>query len=180
MPLFLRDEWHVQTPLEEAYQAAWPYASADQAAILTRSNVRKKRIHRSASASAPLPISRWASWFVGLAALLLIAASLGSYLYHRRQLESIAAQHLRLAIVGPGELRAGIPTSFNLLATRVTGEPWPTSIAWSLSKLDGIHVDHKERTDEQGRLVMTVPAGMALPNHASATAQLDVTAGEHQ
>ena len=23
MPLFLHDEWHVQTPLEEAYQAAW-------------------------------------------------------------------------------------------------------------------------------------------------------------
>ncbi len=23
MPLFLRDEWHVPTPLEEAYQAAW-------------------------------------------------------------------------------------------------------------------------------------------------------------
>ena len=69
-------------------------------------------------------MARGASWFVALAAFTLIAVSVGSYFYHRRQLDSIAAKHLRLVVAGSGQLQVGMPSTYNLLATTVTGEPW--------------------------------------------------------
>ena len=128
---------------------------------------------------APPAMARGAGWFVALAALALIAVSLGSYLYHRRQLDSIAARHLRLMIVGPGELQVGMPSVYNLLATTVTGVPHAESVEWSLSTPDGKRlVDRKETTDEQGRLTMIVPADMDLPTRAHGEARLSVTVGE--
>lgn len=135
--------------------------------------------HARVAPAPPLPMARWARWFVALAALALVAASLGSYFYHRRQMDSIAARHLRLAVAGPRQWQAGAPCTFDLLATQVNGRPWPSpvKIQWSLSTPDGKLVDHEEFTDEQGRLVMTVPRDMALPARDGATAQLAVTAG---
>ena len=113
---------------------------------------------------APTPIARGASWFVALAAFTLVAVSVGSYFYHRRQLDSIAARQLRLVVAGSGQLQAGMPSVYNLLATTVTGEPWANSVEWSLSTPDGKRlVDRKETTDDQGRLIMIVPADMDLP-----------------
>jgi hypothetical protein len=126
---------------------------------------------------APMPMARWARWFVTLAALGLITVSLGSYFHHRRQMDAIAAQHLRLVVVGPGQLQLGTPAAFNLLATRVTGEPWSVPVQWSLSTSEGKLIDCKEPTDDEGRLVMTVPAEMALPARPNATAELTISAG---
>jgi hypothetical protein len=123
-------------------------------------------------------MSRGASWFVTLAALTLIGVSLGSYLYHRRQLDSIAARHLRLAVTGPGELQVGMPCAYNLMTTTVAGEPCAAQVEWSLSTPDGKRlVDRKETTDERGRLTMIVPADMDLPTRSHGPAQLTVTAG---
>jgi hypothetical protein len=123
-------------------------------------------------------MSRAANWFVALAALALIAASLGSYFYHRRQLDSIAARHLRLVVSGSGQLQAGMPSVYNLVTTTVTGEPWTTPVEWSLATPDGRRlVDHMVTTDDQGRLTMTVPADMDLPTRSHGPAQLTVTAG---
>ena len=123
-------------------------------------------------------MARGASWFVALAALTLIAVSLGSYFYHRRQLDSIAARHLRLVVTGSGELQVGMPSVYNLLATTVTGEPWAAPVEWSLSTPDGKRlVDRKETTDDQGRLTMIVPADMDLPTRSHGPAELTVTAG---
>jgi hypothetical protein len=124
---------------------------------------------------APLPLARRSQWFVAAAVVTLIAASLGSWYYHHRQMEAIAAGHLRLAIAGPRQLQAGAPCSFDLMTTHVNGRPWPVPIEWSLSTPDGKLIDRKEPTDEQGRLIMTVPADMALPKRAGVTAQLNVT-----
>ena len=123
-------------------------------------------------------MSRGANWFVALAALALVAASLGSYFYHRRQLDSIAARHLRLVVSGAGQLQVGMPSVYNLLTTTVTGEPWTAPVEWSLATPDGKRlVDRKETTDDQGRLTMTVPADMDLPTRSHGPAQLTVTAG---
>jgi hypothetical protein len=127
---------------------------------------------------APTPLARVASWFVVIAAFLLIAVALGSYYYHRRQLDSIAASHLRLVVAGPGQLHAGMPSVFNLLATTVTGEQCAAQVEWSLSTPDGKRlVDRQGPTDEQGRLTMIVPADMDLPTRTHGEAQLTVTAG---
>ncbi len=123
-------------------------------------------------------MARGANWFVALAALALIAVSVGSYLYHRRQLDSIAARHLRLVVAGSGQLQAGTPSVYNLLATTVTGEPWAAPVEWSLSTPDGKRlVDRKETTDDQGRLTMIVPADMDLSTRLHGPAQLTVIAG---
>ena len=123
-------------------------------------------------------MARGASWFVALAAFTLIAVSLGSYFYHRRQLDSIAARHLRLVVTGSGELQAGMPNTYNLLATTVTGEPWAGPVEWSLSTPDGKRpLDRKEDTYDQGRLTMLVPADMDLATRSHGPAQLTVTAG---
>jgi hypothetical protein len=125
-----------------------------------------------------MPIAGGASWFVAVAAFALIAVSVGSYFYHRRQLDSIAARHLRLVVAGPGQLQVGMPSTFNLMATTVTGEPWAESVEWSLSTPDGKRlVDRKEPTDDQGRLTMIVPADMDLPTRSRGLAQLAVIAG---
>jgi hypothetical protein len=125
---------------------------------------------------APLPMARWAQWLVSLAVLALIGVSLGSYFYHRRQLEAMAARHLRLLVAGPSQLQPGAGAAYSLISTRVTGERWPVPIEWSLSTADGKLVDHKESTDSQGRLIMNVPE-MALPTRPGMIAQLGVRAG---
>ena len=126
-------------------------------------------------------MARGASWFVALAAFTLIAVSLGSYFYHRRQLDSIAARYLRLAVAGPAELYCGMPSVYNLLVTTVAGEPRMESVEWSLSTPDGKRlVDRKETTDDQGRLTMVVPADMDLPIRSRGPAQLSVAAGGAQ
>jgi hypothetical protein len=123
-------------------------------------------------------MARGASWFVAVAAFTLITVSLGSYFYHRRQLEAIAASHLRLVVAGPGQLRAGLPCTYSLLATTVTGEPCNTQVEWSLSTPDGKRlVDRNVPTDDQGRLTMVIPADMDLPTRSHGAAQLSVTAG---
>ena len=120
-----------------------------------------------------------ATWFVAAAAVTLIMLSVGSYFYHRRQLDSIATRYLRLVVAGPGQLQAGMPSRYDLLATTVTGEPLATApVDWSLSTADGRPpMDHQGPTDEQGRLTMVVPADMDLPRHAHEPAQLSVTLG---
>jgi len=127
---------------------------------------------------ASMPIVRGAGWFVAVAAFTLIAVSLGSYFYHRRQMDSIAAKHLRLVVAGSGQLQVGMPSVYNLQATTVTGEPWAAQVEWSLSTPDGKRlVDRKEPTDDQGRLTMIVPADMDLSTRSHGLAQLTVTAG---
>jgi len=109
---------------------------------------------------------------------MLIAVSVGSYFYHRRQMDSIAAKHLRLVVAGAGQLQVGMPSVFNIQATTVTGVPWAAQVEWSLSTPDGKRlVDRKEPTDDQGRLTMVVPADMDLPTRPHGQSQLTVTVG---
>jgi hypothetical protein len=124
------------------------------------------------------PLARLASWFVVLTAFALIGVALGSYFYHRRQLDTIAASYLRLVVAGSGEVPAGSPSTYNLLATTVTGEPCTAQVEWSLATSDGRRlVDRKEPTDEHGLLTMTVPADMDIPTRSHGPLRLNITAG---
>ena len=124
---------------------------------------------------------RAASWIVGLSALLLIAVSLGSYLYHRRQLDAIAAGHLRLVVTGPAELQAGAPAEYSVTTTTVTGDPLPAQIELALYSPDGKRLlGEKELGDEKGRVQMILPADMVLPSRLPSEAQLKVVATRGQ
>ena len=115
-------------------------------------------------ASAPVsPWTRGANWIVGLSAAVLVAGSVGGYLYDRKQLELIAAQHLRLMVAGPAELQAGAAAQYVVSTTAITGDPLPSPIELSLHSPDGKRLlGHHDNTDETGRLEVVIPADMAL------------------
>ncbi len=108
--------------------------------------------------------ARSANWAVGLAAAVLLMVSLGGYFYHREQLRELAAEHVRLQVTGPASLQAGVPTVYTVSTTAITGDPMPAEVQFALFTPDETRLlGHTEMTDEQGRLRVTIPADMDLP-----------------
>ncbi len=123
--------------------------------------------------SAGRSSSPTAKWLVGLAAVALAAVSFAGYFYHRFQMASIAAEHLRLMVVGPSALQPGAAAQFDISTREVTATPVSTPVEVDLYSPDGKRLlRRKESTDQQGRLQVTIPADMSLP----ASATLKVTA----
>jgi hypothetical protein len=123
------------------------------------------------------PRGRLISWLFNLAACALIFLSLGSYYYHRRQLDAIAAGHLRLLVMGPAELHAEVPAEYAVTTTTVTGAPLTAKVEMALYGPDGKRLlDKSDATDEQGQLLATVPPDLALAGRLPCQAQLRVAA----
>jgi len=98
---------------------------------------------------------------------VLLCVSLSGWLYHRAQLADIAADHLRLQITGPAKLQAGIDNAYSLTTTSVTGKPVSAQIEFALYSPDNERLmGHKEKTDEHGRLTVTIPADLNVPGGA--------------
>jgi len=117
-----------------------------------------------AKASARASQARWAGWVVGLAAGILLAISVGGYLFHRGQLADIAADHLRLRLMGPARLQAGAANRYAIRTTSVTGSPLGAQIDFALYAPDGtLLMAHQEKADGDGSLVVTVPGDLPLP-----------------
>jgi hypothetical protein len=117
-----------------------------------------------AKASVRAPQARWAGWVVGLAAGILLAISVGGYLFHRGQLADIAADHLRLRLMGPARLQAGAANRYTIRTTSVTGSPLGAQIDFALYTPDGTPLmAHQEKAGADGSLVVTVPGDLALP-----------------
>jgi hypothetical protein len=113
------------------------------------------------------PLARGANWAVALVAAVLLAASLGAYLYHRGQLADIAAEHLRLVLTGPARLHTHAAAEYNVTTTAVTGTPVPAQVEFTLDAPDGQRLwGHQEKADERGHLRVTIPAGLQVPDHA--------------
>jgi hypothetical protein len=106
------------------------------------------------------PWDRTATGSVVLLALLLVAVSLGGYLYLRRELAEIAAEHLRLRVSGPAKLQPGLANEFRIFTSSVTSGRLPAQVQFSLYAPDGkkLLLGYNERTDPEGRLLVTIPA----------------------
>ena len=101
--------------------------------------------------------SRAAKWLVGLAAFALVSVSIAGYFYHQFQMAAIAADHLRLMVIGPSALQSGAAAQFDITTTEVTGAPIsipvrslifiPTASSFGA---------RQESTDKQGRLPVTI------------------------
>lgn len=118
---------------------------------------------------APVPMRRYwgreTSWVVGIGSALLLAFALGGYFYHRGQLADIATDHLRLRVVGPSQLHHGIAAQFAMTTTSVTGRPLSAPVELAIYSLTGEQLMvHKERTDGNGQLQVTLPADLRLPD----------------
>lgn len=110
------------------------------------------------------PWARGANWVVGLVAAALLGISVGGYLFHRDQLNEIAAGHMRLQFSGPAELQPGMAANYDISTTTVTGQPVVVPVEVTLSTPQGETLfSHNETTDEHGRLSVSVATDKPLP-----------------
>ncbi len=120
------------------------------------------------------PWARGADWTVGVTAGALLLISLGGWLYHRSQLADLAADHLRLQVIGPAKLRPGLDNEYSVMTTSVAGTPVSAEVEFVVRSPDEKRLmDHKEKTDENGRLKVTIPADLEI----SGGVALEVAAG---
>ena len=136
--------------------------------------VRLRSVVRSRTAiSARTQWARWANWTVGVSAAVLLIVSLSGFLYQRGQLSEIAAEHLRLLLVGPARLESGVANHYSVSTTSVAGNPLMAQIEFALYSPDGRQIrGHKEMTDESGNLEITIPAE-SIPS-GTAAARMEV------
>ena len=111
-----------------------------------------------ANGSYRSPWARAANWTVGVAAAVLLLIAVGGYWYHHEQLADIAAEHLRLVVTGPATLHSGLSADYTVSTTAVTGTVLPAHVELALYTPERkLLWGHKEKSDEQGRLQITVP-----------------------
>ncbi len=119
------------------------------------------------------PWARGANWAVSIAATVLLAFSLGGYLYHRQELADLAANHMRLLVTGPSRLQSGMANTYTIAASTVTGTPLATKIELALYTPGGKPLLRQEEdTDARGYARLNVPAELSLP----AAARLEISA----
>ncbi len=144
--------------------------------------VRAKAARSNGGGPKPQPrrLTRGANWAVAVASLLLLLVSVGGFSYHRGQLADIAAENLRLLVVGPARLRAGLNADcqeYTVITTSVTGTPVSAQVEFAVFPPVGERVGHLQRTDDQGRLRVTIPDTCLRPG----TARLEIRAqGQNQ
>ena len=127
-----------------------------------------------AGGGARSPWARTSDWIVGVTAGVLLLISLGGWLYHRSQLADIAADHLRLQVIGPAKLRPGLDNEYSVMTTSVAGTPVSAQVEFVVRSPDDKRLmDHKEKTDENGRLKVAIPADLEISDGVA----LEVLAG---
>ena len=110
---------------------------------------------------------RAATWIVALAAGILLLISLGGVYYHHGQLADIAADHLRLRVVGPARLEPGVASRYSVVTSSLTGTPVASQVELTLSAPDGhALLAHTERTRDDGHLEIVLPANLPLEREA--------------
>ncbi len=122
------------------------------------------------------PRIRSVDWAVGLAAVALLLLSVGAYLYHWSRLRAIAAEHLRVVVVGPARVSAQGEAEYYIQTNSVTGQPVPAQVELALYSPQAKRLwGHKEKADAAGQLRVRLPAALKLPPEA----RLEVLAVHH-
>jgi hypothetical protein len=180
----LRRRIESEPELAEAYVEARRTAGLlAEAARVEAPKVDYRRTQRSqVSATAPRgrpsrtrssPWARGANWAVSIAASVLLAFSLGGYIYHRQELADLAASHMRLLVTGPARLQQGLANTYTIAASTATGTPLAAKIELALYSPAGKPLLRQEEdTDTAGRASLIVPAELNIP----AEARLEVSA----
>lgn len=120
---------------------------------------------------AKRPVAPWvraAHCVVGVVAAALVAFSIAGYWHHRLQLADLSSQHLRLTVVGPARLQPEADNRYAIITSALTDDPLSAQIEFGLSTGDGrkLLMGHKEKTDENGFLSVTIPAGTQAGSEA--------------
>jgi len=113
------------------------------------------------------PRFRAADWLLGLLAVVLLLLSVGAYLYNWSRLRAIAAEHLRLVVVGPARVNAEGGAEYYIQTNSVTGRAVPAQVELVVYSPQAERLwSRKEKADAAGRLRVRLPAGLKLPGEA--------------
>lgn len=145
-----------------------PHRSAAARPSPALSEVARKAARSNGVAQRPQSrrLTRGANWSVAVGSLILLVVSVGGFFYHRGQLADIAAENLRLLVLGPARLRAGVAQEYTVITTSVTGAPVSAQVEFAFFPPVGERMGHLQRTDDQGRLRVTIPADRLRPGKA--------------
>ena len=146
-------------------------AAAPEVRSLPAEPVRPRRTDRVRSTvSTQTQWVRWSNWTVGASAGVLLLVSLSGWLYQRGQLSEIAAEHLRLMLIGPARLQTGVANHYTVGTTSVTGARCRRrSSLPSTRPTANPSSSTRRRPTERGRLEITIPADKLPPQATAAT-----------
>ena len=120
---------------------------------------------RKTGVPSSVPWARGTNWVVGLAAAVLLLVSIGGYLFHRGQLQQIAAGHMRLRVTGPSNLQAGVEARYAVDASTINGDPLSAQVRYAVyAPGDKDPKWHNETTGEDGRFEIAL-GDEPLPAH---------------
>ncbi|MCE9552827.1 MAG: hypothetical protein K8T91_05550 [Planctomycetes bacterium] len=88
----------------------------------------------------------WMPWVVYVALSLLVAVTLGGYVWDRSQRRDVSRDHMRLLVSGPATITPGVESRVTVRTESITGAPLPASIELSLTL---ITTDEKGTTQER-------------------------------
>ena len=137
---------------------------------LKRPNEKKQSATTTTAASKLPQMTPW-HWSLATAAALLVAVTLGGWVYQEANERSIAANHMRLLVTGPATLREGVDNRFNITTQTVDGEPLEADLEYVIYAPNGNKefssmagdVELPLVRDGNGNAVLTVPASVKLP-----------------
>jgi len=113
--------------------------------------------------SAILPRARVVDWGVGISAAVLLLIAVGGYWYHHEQLGELAAEHLRVQMIGPPALSPDAAAEYLVHTTDITGAPMPAEVEFALLTSDGRPIMHlADVTGADGRLPAAISASSAF------------------
>ena len=119
---------------------------------------------RIVEAADPPPWSRGAYWAVTAAATVLILLSAFGWNRHRAQTADASGEQLRLRVTGPALIHAKVDQRYTVSTLSATGRPIPAKVSFALVSPAGSRLlAHTEQTDEGGKLQVTIPAELDLP-----------------
>ncbi len=119
---------------------------------------------RIVEAAGPPPWSRGAYWAVTAAASILILLSAFGWSQHRAQTADSSGEQLRLRVTGPSLIHAKVDQRYTISTLSVTGRPIPAKVSFAVVSPAGSRLlAHTEQTDEAGKLEVTIPADLDLP-----------------
>ena len=107
----------------------------------------KRRVTRGVAARSGA--AAWLPWVVYLALSLLVAVTLGGYLWDRSQRRDVAAEHLRLVVAAPATITPGVESRVTVRTESITGQPLPASVEVSLTPIVNEANNEKSKADKQ-------------------------------
>lgn len=158
-----------------------PGASVESSPSSSKKASAKRSFSGGTGRDGPAALRRFCNWAVTAAALVLIIVAAYGIFFHREQLKAVFHNHVRLMIVGPSAIQAGLPAEYAILTTTLEGRPISTDVEITISDSSGKPLKaYRAPSGEQGCFHLTIPSGMQLPSDTHLAVSASLRNGERQ